>query len=244
MTATERTSGSSTARAGRVPGWLRSPWLRLGLLGVMVVLAAVVALSADDPSLHAVRGAVGALGAWGPLVYVGLYASVTVLLLPGTPFTILAGVLFGPVVGSIVALGGATLGATLSFSVGRGIGRSAVEQLSGRRAQAIDAFLAERGFVSMLIVRLVPLFPFNVLNLVSGVTALRFRDYVLATAIGIVPGTVLLAAAGGSIDDPTSPVFIGAVVGFVLLALIGGLVARRMRARDRIDAGRPVGGAG
>ncbi len=92
----------------------------------------------------------------------------------------------------------------------------------------------------MFVVRMVPLFPFNVLNLVSGVTALRFRDYVLATAVGIVPGTVLLAAAGGSIDDPTSPVFIGAVVGFVLLAVIGGLVARRMRARERVTADSPA----
>jgi uncharacterized membrane protein YdjX (TVP38/TMEM64 family) len=238
MSAAERSAGSRTATNGRIPGWLRSPWSRLGFLGLMVLLAAGVALSADDLSLGGVRDTVEAFGAGGPIIYVGLYALVTVLLLPGTPFTILSGVVFGPVLGSFVALGGATLGATLSFLVGRGIGRTAVEQLSGRRVRAIDAFLTQRGFVSMLVVRLVPLFPFNVLNLVSGVTALRLRDYVLATAIGIVPGTVLLAAAGGSIDDPTSPVFIGAVVGFLLLAVIGGLVARRMRARERVTAER------
>jgi uncharacterized membrane protein YdjX (TVP38/TMEM64 family) len=231
-----RPAGSRTARAGSVPAWLRSPWLRLGLLGAMVILATVVALSADELSLGAVRETVAALGALGPLVYVGLYALVTVLLLPGTPFTILSGLLFGPVVGSVVALAGATLGATLSFLVGRVIGRGAVEQVSGRRVQAIDGFLAERGFVSMLVVRLVPLFPFNVLNLVSGVTALRFRDYVLATAIGIVPGTVLLAAAGGTVDDPGSPVFIGAVAGFVTLVIGGGVAARRMRRREKLDA--------
>jgi uncharacterized membrane protein YdjX (TVP38/TMEM64 family) len=236
MNAPERLAGSSAATTARTPKWLRSPWSRLGFLGLLVLVATVVTLSADDLSLGGVRDAVEDFGAAGPIVYVGLYALVTVLLLPGTPFTILAGVVFGSVVGSIVALGGATLGATLSFLVGRGIGRTAVEQLSGRRVRAIDSFLAERGFVPMLVFRLVPLFPFNVLNLVSGVTALRFRDYVLATAIGIVPGTVLLAAAGGSIDDPTSPVFIGALVGFVLLAAVGGIVARRMRARDRAAA--------
>lgn len=239
MSAPERRPGSRAVTPGRIPRWLRSPWLRLGLLTLMVLLAAVVALTADDLSLGGVRDAVEEFGAGGPIVYVGLYALVTVLLLPGTPFTILSGVVFGPVVGSVVALVGATLGATVSFLVGRGIGRPAVEQLSGRRVRAIDAFLAERGFVSMLVVRLVPLFPFNVLNLVAGVTALRFRDYVLATAIGIVPGTVLLAAVGGSIDDPTSPMFIGAVVGFGLLAAIGGLVARRMQARERATADGP-----
>jgi uncharacterized membrane protein YdjX (TVP38/TMEM64 family) len=233
MSAPDRSAGSSTDPSGRVTAWVRSPWLRLAVLGVMIVLAVVVTLAADDLSLAAVRETVGGLGALGPLVYVGLYALVTVLLLPATPFTILAGVLFGPVVGSVTALAGATLGATLTFLVGRVIGRGAVEQLSGRRVQAIDGFLAERGFVSMLLMRLVPLFPFNVLNLVSGVTALGLRDYVLATAVGIVPGTVLLAAAGGSIEEPGSPVFIGAVLGFVALAVGGGFAARRLRHHDQ-----------
>jgi len=218
---------------------LLSPWARLALLAAMVVAALVIAVTTDGFSLEGVRGTIDELGMSAPLVYVLLYGVVTVLLFPGTPFTVGAGLLFGPVVGSATALVGATLGATCSFLVGRVIGRSAVEQLAGRRVQAIDDFLSSRGFIAILMVRLIPLFPFNVVNLVCGVTALRLRDYVLGTAIGIIPGTVLLAALGGSIDDPTSPVFLGALAGFVALTVISGLAARRMRARDRTAAGYP-----
>ena len=218
---------------------LISPWARLALLAAMIVAALIIAVTNDGFSLEGVRGAIDDLGMAAPLVYILLYGVVTVLLFPGTPFTVGAGLLFGPALGSVTALAGATLGATLSFLVGRVIGRSAVEQLAGRRVQAIDDFLSSRGFIAILMVRLIPLFPFNVVNLVSGVTALKLRDYVLGTAIGIIPGTVLLAALGGSIDDPTSPTFLGALAGFIALTVISGLVARRMRARDRAAAGRP-----
>jgi uncharacterized membrane protein YdjX (TVP38/TMEM64 family) len=221
---------------------LTSPWARLAVLAAMIVAALVVAVTNDGFSLEGIRGTIDDLGMAAPLVYVLLYAVVTVLLLPGTPFTVAAGLLFGPVLGSVTALVGATLGATLSFLVGRLVGRSAVEQLAGRRVQAIDEFLSTRGFIAILLVRLIPLFPFNVVNLVCGVTALRLRDYVLGTAIGIIPGTVLLAALGGTIDDPTSPVFLGALGGFVALTVVSGLVARRMRARDRAAAGLPMEG--
>ena len=215
---------------------LTSPWARLGVLAAMIVTAVVIAATNDGFSLEGIRGTIDDLGMAAPLGYVLLYAVVTVLLFPGTPFTVAAGLLFGPVLGSATALVGAVLGATLSFLVGRLIGRSAVEQLAGRRVQAIDHFLSSRGVIAILLVRLIPLFPFNVVNLVCGVTALRLRDYILGTAIGIIPGTVLLAALGGSIDDPTSPVFLGALGGFVALTVVSGLVARRMRARDRAAA--------
>ena len=214
---------------------LTSPWLRLGVIGGLVVAAGVLAATADDLSVAAVREVVYELGPAAPVVYVVAYALATVLLLPGTPLTIAAGVLFGPATGSAVAWVGAVVGATASFLVGRLIGRRAVEQVAGRRVRSLDRFLSERGFVALLLVRLVPLFPFNVLNLVSGVTALRLRDYVFATGLGIVPGVVLLAAMGGSIDDPTSPVFLGALAGFVVLTAVTGLVARRMRRRERLS---------
>lgn len=247
MPATPATPASPSVTPSDVPAprplllrALTSPWARLALLGAMIVAAVVIATASDGASLAGVRATIDDLGMAAPFVYVLLYAVVTVLLLPGTPFTVAAGLLFGPILGSVTALVGATLGATLSFLVGRLIGRSAVEQLAGRRVQAIDDVLSSRGFVAVLMVRLIPLFPFNVVNLVSGVTALKLRDYVLATAIGIVPGVALLAALGGSIDDPTSPVFLGALAGFVALTVVSGLTARRMRARDRTSADGPV----
>ncbi len=216
----------------RVVDLLRSPWTRLVVLVVLVGLGASLVLVADDLSVEGIRAVVDGIGPWAPLVYVGLYVVATVFLLPGTPFTVAAGVVFGPWLGLGVVLIGATLGATGSFLVGRAVGRDAVVQLTGRRVRAIDRALERNGLVSVLIMRLIPLFPFNVLNLVCGVTGLKLRDYIVGTAVGIIPGTALLVVAGGSIDDPTSPLFIGSVTGFIALAVVTSLIARRMRPAD------------
>lgn len=210
--------------------WLvlvRSPWLRLGLLAVLVAAAVGLSLRGGGVSPAGLRESMEGLGMLGPLALVIVYALATLALLPGTPFTLASGLLFGPVLGSVTALVGATLGATLAFGLGRAVGREAVEQLAGRRVEALDRLLTERGLLAVLLVRLVPLFPFNLVNLVSGVTALRVLDYVLGTAVGIVPGVVLLAAMGGTIEDPTSPAFLAAAGGFVLLTVVAALAARR-----------------
>lgn len=235
------TAGTPTAAVPparrRVIDVLRSPWTRLTVLVVLVGVGASLVLVADDLSVAGIRAVVDGLGVWAPLVYVGLYVLATVFLLPGTPFTVAAGVVFGPWLGLGVVLLGATLGATGSFLVGRVVGRDAVVQLAGRRVRAIDRTLERNGLLSVLVVRLIPLFPFNVLNLVCGVTGLKLRDYVIGTAVGIIPGTALLVLAGGSIDDPTSPMFVGSVAGFVALAVVTGLIARRMRPSDAtVDA--------
>ena len=233
MSSTDSTPPSTVLRV------VSSPWTRLVVLGLLIVAAVGLAVGVEELSLGALRDRVDALGALGPLVWVGLYAIATVLLFPGTPFTVGAGLLFGPFVGALTALVGATLGATASFLVGRGVGRSAVATLAGRRLQSIDRFLTERGLVSVLTVRLIPLFPFNLVNLVAGVTALRLRTYVVGTAVGIVPGTVLLALSGGSIDDPGSPLFIGSVVGIVALVIVTGLVGRRLRPAQQTAPSAP-----
>jgi uncharacterized membrane protein YdjX (TVP38/TMEM64 family) len=233
----QRNVMTDTALAVRVLG---SPWVRIAILTALLAAAGMIALTTDIRSLDGLRTVIDGMGPFGPIAFVIVYAVAMVVLLPGTPFTVAAGVLFGPVFGSFVALIGATIGATLAFTVGRAIGRRAVEQVTGRRVATIDRFLADRGFVAILMVRLIPLFPFNVVNLVSGVTGLTRRDYVLGTAVGIIPGTVLLAAMGGSIDDPTSPTFIAAALGFVALTVVASLVARRMRTRGRLQAAEVV----
>jgi uncharacterized membrane protein YdjX (TVP38/TMEM64 family) len=94
-------------------------------------------------------------------VFAAAYALAATLLLPAAPFTISAGLLFGPVLGTGIALVGATIGATGAFLLGGVLGRGAVEQFDGQRVGALDRYLSRRGFAAVLLVRLVPLFPFN-----------------------------------------------------------------------------------
>lgn len=173
-----------------------------------------------------------AAGAWGPFLFVLVYAVLTVLLVPGSPLTVAAGVLFGPYLGTGLVVVGATLGATGAFLWGRRLGRRAVARLTGDRFERVDDWLRHRGLLAVLYVRLVPVLPFNLLNPTAGITDITLRDFVVGTAIGIVPGTFAYAALGGSFDDPTSPTFLAAVALLVVLAVGAPLVDRRVRGRD------------
>jgi uncharacterized membrane protein YdjX (TVP38/TMEM64 family) len=123
------------------------------------------------------------------LIYVAFYIVGTVLLLPGTVLSFAGAVLFGAYEGTLYTWVGATIGATLAFGMARVLGRDFVERLFGGRFAAFDQRIRDHGFSGLLIIRLLPLFPFNAVNFGGGLTGIRLRDYVLATAIGIVPGT-------------------------------------------------------
>lgn len=234
MTATDRDplpqSGHAAAGVGAAAlGRLTHPGVRVAVLVGLVLAVSLVGLRSDGIDVDTVRAVIDDLGLLGPAVFVVLFALAATLLLPAAPFALAAGLLFGPVLGSATALVGATAGATGAFLLGRALGREAVARLGGRRLAALDDHLATRGFLSLLVLRLVPLLPFNLLSVGSGVTGLRLRDYVLATAVGIVPGTVAYAAVGGTITDPASAAFLGSIVVLVLVSVIAGFGARRMR---------------
>ena len=203
-----------------------SPRLRLAILGVVLVsaTAGVALLAASSGSTLA--GVVEQSGVAGPIVYVAMYALLTVLLFPGTLITAAGGALFGAALATPLTVVGATIGATAAFLIGRRLGRDQVEQIAGRRIGAADRWLSRRGLLAVLYLRLFPIVPFNAPNYAAGVTAVTRRDYVVGTAIGIVPGAFAYAALGGSIDDPTSPAFLGAVGLVVALAVAAPLVNR------------------
>lgn len=226
-------AGSPDGFVAKALAVAQSPRVRLAVLVVVVIGVAVGIAVVGGPRRDDIVDLVRGAGPAAPITFVVLYALLTVLLLPGSVMTITGGLLFGPWVGSALAVVGATAGATCSFVLGRRLGREQVEEIAGQRITRIDDWLGRRGFVAVLYLRLIPVLPFNVLNYASGVTALRLRDYVVGTALGIIPGTFAYAALGGSFDDPTSPVFIAAVVLLVVLA-VGGPLAERFLRRRRL----------
>lgn len=209
-------------------------WLRIALFALLVVGVGGALLVSGGPTaaLESIRSAVDRAGVWGPLLFVAAYVVLTVLLVPGSPLTIAAGVLFGPVLGTVLVVVGATLGATGAFLWGRHLGRDAVAALTGDRFDRVDGWLRDRGMLAVLYVRLVPLLPFNLLNPVAGVTGVTLRDFVVGTAVGIIPGSFAFAALGGSFDDPTSPTFLAALGLLVVLAVGAPLVDRRINRRE------------
>ncbi|HXO40777.1 MAG TPA: TVP38/TMEM64 family protein [Thermoanaerobaculia bacterium] len=137
------------------------------------------------------------LGIWGPVVFILGYAAATVAFAPGAVLTLAAGALFGLVYGTVYTLAGATLGASLAFLVSRYVARRAVEHriAANPRFQAIDRAVGREGFKIVALLRLSPVFPFNLLNYALGLTRVRFLDY-LAASVAMLPGTLLYVYYG------------------------------------------------
>lgn len=138
------------------------------------------------------------LGAVGYLVFGIVYILATILFLPGSVLTLGAGVLFGVVKGALLVSVSATTGATLAFLIARyGMRQTVVAKFGhNRRFRAIDTAIGQKGAKIILMLRLSPVFLFNALNYLLGLTAVRFKDYVLASWIGMIPGTVLYVYLG------------------------------------------------
>ncbi len=115
-------------------------------------------------------------GAAGPIVFIAVYAAATVLFLPGALVTLAGGALFGPLWGTVWNLTGATLGSALAFLIARYLGADWVSRRAGPRLQRLNAGVADEGWRFIAFVRLVPLFPFNLLNYALGLTRIRFAD--------------------------------------------------------------------
>lgn len=228
------------------------------LVLLIVFLLAVVILFRYTPlgeyvSIASFRSAMESLDPiLARLSYVGLYIVGTILLIPGVLMSFVGAVLFGVWEGTLYTWTAAVVGATLSFLVAKGLGRDFVEGLLGGRLAALDQRLRLHGFSGLLVIRLIPLFPFNGVNFGCGLTSIRPRDYVLATAIGILPGTFvyqfLFARFGQKIldegfawGDLADPVLIGAMGLFVLFLFVGKVVAARLSETSK-ESANPVKG--
>lgn len=140
---------------------------------------------------------VNGLGAVGAIAFIVLYILATVAFLPGSILTLGAGVVFGVALGSLYVFIGATLGATAAFLVGRYLARGWVsKKIAGNlKFRIIDEAVGREGFKIVLLTRLSPVFPFNLLNYAYGVTGVSLKDYVLAS-IGMIPGTIMYVYIG------------------------------------------------
>ena len=141
---------------------------------------------------------VGALGPWGPVIFVGIYIVATVVLLPGSVLTLGAGAVFGLVRGVAIVSLASTLAATAAFLIGRHLAREAVaRRIAGHdKFAAMDRAVAAEGWKIVLLTRLSPVFPFTLLNYAFGLTRVKLLHYVLASWIGMLPGTVMYVYLG------------------------------------------------
>jgi uncharacterized membrane protein YdjX (TVP38/TMEM64 family) len=215
----------------------RAAALRLG--GLAVALATFVLLLALSGSISAsrVRSWIDGYGVAGPLVFIAVSASLTVVLFPGPVLAAASGLLFGTALGTPVSICSATLGATLAFCIARWWAHDAVVAVAGPRIEALRAWVGRRGFLTVLYARIAPGVPYTLVNYAAGLAPIALRSFVAATALGVAPRAFAYTALGGSLDDLSSPEALAAVGVLTGMALTGLLLARRDLRRAR-PAGR------
>lgn len=143
---------------------------------------------------------VAGFGKIAPLIYIGLYLVSTVFFLPGSPVTVLAGFVFGPLWGVFYASVASIISVSVAFLIARYVARDLVEGWVKDNAQfrKIDEQVEEQGWRIVMFTRLVPIFPFNLQNYAYGLTSIRFSTYVLVSAIFMLPGTAVFVQLGGA----------------------------------------------
>jgi uncharacterized membrane protein YdjX (TVP38/TMEM64 family) len=146
-------------------------------------------------------------------------------------------VLFGLPLGLLVVLAGAVTGSAVGFGLARVLGRDAVRALDSQQLQRLDGLLRRRGLIAVIGIRLVPL-PFAAVSYACGLSALRLRDYLLGTAVGILPGATAYVTVGAFGATPGSVPFLLAVAGVAALTLVGAALVRR--SRRTTSGGQPL----
>lgn len=204
-----RATSSASPRAGagsatpEAPGGAsRRSWWWKAPIAAFAVGALVLLLRELGGTLPRFAEWVEGLGFWGPAAFVLGYAAAAVALLPGSLLTLAAGAIFGLARGTAYVFVGATLGACLAFLIARYLARGAVERriAAHPRFAAVDRAIGREGSKIVFLLRLSPVFPYNVLNYALGLTGVRFRDFLLAS-VGMLPGTLLYVYYGKVLGD-------------------------------------------
>lgn len=183
----------------------------------------------------------------GPLIVIAAYTLATLTMFPRPLITLAAVLAYGPLLGFAYAMTGMLAAALLTYSAGRWLSRDLIRRVAGRRLNRISRELRRRGLLSVIAVRLVPVAPFIVVNMVAGAAHIRVSHYVLGTAIGILPGTLVATVFGGQLHsalrDPGDINY--GLVAISVSAVVLAFFALRRWLRRRIDAdGKALADAG
>src|ERR1035441_5048791 len=181
---------------------LGAPWKWVVYVAAVVAIVLALKYLHVQDALKAALDWIGKLGPLGPVIFIGIYIAATVLFIPGSVLTLGAGAVFGVVLGSVCVSISATLGAPADFLVGRYLAREAIARKIERNEKfaAIDRAVADEGWKIVFLTRLSPVFPFTLLNYAFGLTRVRLSHYVLASWIGMMPGTVMYVYLGSLVN--------------------------------------------
>lgn len=203
------------------------------LLVLLIALAALTWKLSTWLTPQQLQQALQQTGGWAPVLYIGLFVLLPAFFFPVAVLALAGGLLFGLWWGSVYTFIGAVLNCALMFLLARYVGRSQVQRLVEqklspqwqRRLQMADG---KEGFLLLIILRLIPAVPYNLINYTFGLTGISFSSYLLASAIGIIPGTFAFINIGDKTLEAGSPSFWIAIGLLVLLLVVTGLLGKKL----------------
>ena len=203
------------------------------LLVLLIALAALTWKLSTWLTPQQLQQALQQTGGWAPVLYIGLFVLLPAFFFPVAVLALAGGLLFGLWWGSVYTFIGAVLNCAMMFLLARYVGRSQVQRLVKqklspqwqRRLQIADG---KEGFLLLIILRLIPAVPYNLINYTFGLTGISFSSYLLASAIGIIPGTFAFINIGDKTLEAGSPSFWIAIGLLVLLLAVTGLLGKKL----------------
>jgi uncharacterized membrane protein YdjX (TVP38/TMEM64 family)/rhodanese-related sulfurtransferase len=201
----------------------RATLIRLALLATLIGFIAVAAQYRDALDVELLSAQLDRLGGWAPAAFIALYAVATVAFVPGSILTLAGGAMFGPVLGTLYNLTGATLGAVLAFLAARYVASNWVRGKAGPKLDRIIRGVEDEDWRFVAFTRLVPLFPFNLLNYALGLTRISLGHYTLATAVCMIPGALAytyLGHAGREAATGNETAIQSGLIALALLAVV------------------------
>lgn len=167
-------------------------------------------------------------GSLAPIIYIILFSLVPLTLFPDAALALAGGMIFGVKYGFLLTLIGAVCGASISFYISRFFGRNLVKRISSDKLQWVEKNLEQDGFFVVILLRLVPLIPFDIISYGAGLSSIKFSHFILATSIGIIPGVYVYTNLGDKSLNVHSPEFILSIAILVLLVVISYFLKKKL----------------
>jgi len=192
------------------------------ILGMVFYLSKISGMF-DNPTAEGLKEYIASCGVFGPIVYMTMFSVIPA----GSVIAIAGGMAFGLYLGTLYTIIGAVIGATVAFYISRLLGRGVVEKIVKGKMRKVEDGIEKGGFLLILILRLIPIIPFNVISYGAGLTRVKYIDYMLATMFGIIPGVLVFTNLGDKAWDVSSPDFLSAVGILSLMVIVSILLKRR-----------------
>lgn len=175
-----------------------------------------------------IKNYIGSFGMLGPIIYIIMFILVPLTLFPNAILALASGMAFGVFYGMIYTIIGAVLGAALSFYIARFLGKDIVDKLVRGKGKWFEDGVGKKGFLIVFTLRLIPLVPFDIISYGAGLSKIKFKDFLLATTIGIIPGVFIFINLGDKSQNPDSLDFIFASVLLGALVLVSYFIKNKI----------------